>query len=93
MIFDCYSYLTGRPRLVISSKNFDNHFHLTHDPSHSQIESITESTAHIIESALEAVNMLIDKVELKNLSGDQKVQLQDFHKGLKQASTVIRRPA
>jgi len=66
---------------------------LAYDPSHSQIESITESTANIIETALESVNMLIDKVELKNLSGDQKVQLQDFHKGLKQASTVIRRPA
>jgi len=63
------------------------------DPSHSQIESITESTATIIESALEAVNMLIDKVELKNLSGEQKVQIEDFRKGLKQASTVIRRPA
>jgi hypothetical protein len=37
--------------------------------------------------------MLIDKVELKNLSGEQKVQLKDFHKGLQQASTVIRRPA
>ena len=92
MIFNCYSYLTGRPRLVISSKNFDNHFHLTRDSSHSQIESITESTAHIIESALEAVNMLIDKVELKNLSGEQKVQLKNWHDGLKQASTVIRRP-
>ena len=66
---------------------------MTHDPSHSQIESITESTANIIETALESVNMLIDKVELKNLSSDQKVQLQDFHKGLQQASTVIRRPA
>jgi len=66
---------------------------VTHDPSHSQIESITESTANIIETALESVNMLIDKVELKNLSSDQKVQLQDFHKGLQQASTVIRRPA
>ena len=85
--------MTGRPRLVISSKNFDNHSHLTRDSSHSQIESITESTAHIIESALEAVNMLIDKVELKNLSGDQKVQIEDFRKGLKQASIVIRRPA
>ena len=85
--------MTGRPRLVISSKNFDNHFQLTYDPSHSQIESITESTANIVETALEAVNMLIDKVELKNLSGEQKVQLQDFRKGLQQASTVNRRPA
>ena len=66
---------------------------MNHDPSHSQIESITESTAHIIESALEAVNMLIDKVELKNLSGEQKVQLKNWHDGLKQASAVIRRPA
>ena len=66
---------------------------MTHDPSHSQIESITESTANIIETALESVNMLYDKVELKNLSGEQKVQLQDFRKGLQQASTVIRRPA
>jgi len=66
---------------------------VTHDPSHSQIESITESTANIIETALESVNMLYDKVELKNLSGEQKVQLQDFRKGLQQASTVIRRPA
>jgi len=62
------------------------------DPSHSQIESITESTAHIIDSALEAVNMLIDKVELKKLSGEQKVQLKGWHQGLQQASTVIRRP-
>ena len=66
---------------------------MNHDPSHSQIESITESTAHIIDSALESVNMLIDKVELKNLSGEQKVQLKNWHDGLKQASTVIRRPA
>ena len=66
---------------------------MNHDPSHSQIESITESTAHIIESALDSVNMLIDKVDLKNLSGEQKVQLKNWHDGLKQASTVIRRPA
>ena len=66
---------------------------MNHDPSHSQIESITESTANIIETALESVNMLIDKVELKNLSGEQKVQIEDFRKGLQQASTVIRRPA
>ena len=66
---------------------------MNHDPSHSQIESITESTGHIIDSALESVNMLIDKVELKNLSGEQKVQLKNWHDGLKQASTVIRRPA
>ena len=37
--------------------------------------------------------MLVNKVNLQDLTGDQKVQLQDFHKGLKQASTVIRRPA
>ena len=66
---------------------------MNHDPSHSQIESITESTAHVIESALEAVNMLIDKVDLKNLSGEQKVQLKNWHDCLKQASAVIRRPA
>ena len=66
---------------------------MNHDPSHSQIESITESTDHIIESALDSVNMLIDKVDLKNLSGEQKVQLKNWHDGLKQASTVIRRPA
>ena len=66
---------------------------MNHDPSHSQIESITESTAHIIESALDSVNMLIDKVDLKNLSGEQKVQLKNWHDGLKQASTVIRMPA
>ena len=66
---------------------------MSYDPSHSQIESITESTANIIETALESVNMLIDKVELKNLSGEQKVQIEDFRKGLQQASTVIRRPA
>jgi len=66
---------------------------LAHDPSHSQIESITESTANIVETALDSVNMLIDKVDLKNLSGEQKVQLKSWHQSLQQALTVIRRPA
>jgi hypothetical protein len=66
---------------------------LTRDHTHSQIESITESTAHIVESALEAVNMLSKKIDLQKLSGDQKVQLKNWHNGLKQASKIIRRPA
>jgi len=66
---------------------------LTNDAAFSQIESIQESTAHIIEAALEAVDMNINKVDLQNLSGEQKVQLKSWHQGLQQASTVIRRPA
>ena len=93
VIFNRYSYLTGRPRLVISSKTTSTVICISNDAAFSQIESIYESTAHINESAQEAVNMLVNKVDLQNLTGDQKVQLQDFHKGLKQASTVIRRPA
>jgi len=46
-----------------------------------------------VETALDSVNMLIDKVDLKNLSGEQKVQLKSWHQSLQQASTVIRRPA
>ena len=85
--------MTGRPRLVISSKTTSTVICISNDASFSQIESIQESTAHMIEAALEAVNMNINKVDLQSLSGEQKVQLKDFHKGLQQASTVIRRPA
>ena len=63
------------------------------DPSHSQIESITESTALILESALQSVNMIIDNVQLQKLTGEQKVQLKNWHDGLKQACNVIREPA
>tara|TARA_B100001250_G_C19552116_1_gene679479 strand:- start:382 stop:582 length:201 start_codon:yes stop_codon:yes gene_type:complete len=66
---------------------------LSKDAAFSQIESIQESTAHIIEAALEAVDMNINKVDLQNLSGEQKVQLKSWHQGLQQASTVIRRPS
>jgi len=65
---------------------------LNRNHTHSQIESITESTAHIVESALEAVNMLINKIDLQKLSGEQKVQLKNWHDGLKQAAKTIRRP-
>jgi len=66
---------------------------LTNDAAFSQIESIQESTANIIEAALDAVNMNINKVDLQSLSGEQKVQLKAWHQGLQQASTAIRRPS
>ena len=76
--------------MLITNKNFDNHFHLNRDPSHSQIESITESTANILDSAVQSVNMLISNVDLKKLTGEQKVQLKDWHQGLQRAALVIR---
>ena len=66
---------------------------MTNDAAFSQIESIQESTANIIEAALDAVNMNINKVDLQSLSGEQKVQLKAWHQGLQQASTAIRRPS
>lgn len=66
---------------------------MSNDPSHSQIESITESTALILESALQSVNMIVSNVNLQKLTGDQRVQLQGWHDGLKQACKVIREPA
>tara|TARA_B100001094_G_C17597586_1_gene514986 strand:- start:3 stop:260 length:258 start_codon:yes stop_codon:yes gene_type:complete len=84
--------LTGRPRLVISSKTTSIIILIATDASFSQIESIQESTASILEAALEAVDMNINKVNLQALTGEQKVQLKSWHQGLQQASTVIRRP-
>jgi len=46
-----------------------------------------------LEAALEAVNLNINKVNLQALTGEQKVQLKNWHQSLQQASTVIRRPA
>lgn len=60
------------------------------DPSHSQIESITESTAHILESAVQSVNMLLNNVDLKNLSGEQKVQIKHWHQALQKSAKAIR---
>ena len=84
--------MTGRPRLVISSKTTLTVICISNDASFSQIESIQESTASILEAALEAVDMNINKVNLQALTGEQKVQLKSWHQGLQQASTVIRRP-
>ena len=53
----------------------------------------TRVSGYMLEAALEAVNMNINKVDLQSLSGEQKVQLKGWHQGLQQASTVIRRPA
>jgi len=62
------------------------------DAIYNKILAVFETQASLLEGSEEAINQLLLEVDLSSLTPDQRVALQNFHKGIQQASTVIRCP-
>jgi len=62
------------------------------DAIYNKIMAVFETQATLLEGSEEAVNQLLREVDLSTLAPDQRVALQNWHKGIQQATTVIRCP-
>jgi hypothetical protein len=62
------------------------------DVIYSRIMAVFESQALLLEGAEESVNLLLGDLDLSSLEPDQRVALQNWHKGIQQATKVIRCP-
>jgi len=62
------------------------------DAIYSQIMAIYEAQGQLIESAEKAITLLLGDLELSSLTADQRVSIQDWHKGIQQASKAVRFP-
>jgi hypothetical protein len=59
---------------------------------YNRIMAVFESQALLLEGAEESINLLLGDLDLSSLDPDQRVALQNWHKGIQQASTAIRCP-
>ena len=62
------------------------------DVIYNRILAVFESSATLLEASEEALNQLLLEMELSSLTPDHRVALQNLHKGIQQATTVIRCP-
>ena len=62
------------------------------DAIFSQIMAIYESQAQLIEASNGAIGLLLNDLDLSALTPDQRVSIQDWHKGIQQASNAMRFP-
>ena len=62
------------------------------DVIYNRILAVFESSATLLEGSEEAINQLLLEMDLSSLTPDQRVALQNWHKGIQQATTVIRCP-
>ena len=60
------------------------------DAIYNKILAVFETSASLLEGSEEAINQLLLEVDLSSLTPDQRVALQNWHKGIQQATTVIR---
>jgi hypothetical protein len=54
--------------------------------------AVYEAQAQLIESADAAIGLLLNDLDLSTLTPDQRVSIQDWHKGIQQASNAMRFP-
>ena len=59
---------------------------------YSQIMAIYEAQAQLIEAANGSIGLLLNDLDLSTLTPDQRVSIQDWHKGIQQASNALRFP-
>ena len=62
------------------------------DAIYNRILAVFESSATLLEGGEAAITQLLRDVDLSTLTPDQRVALQNWHKGIQQASTAIRCP-
>ena len=54
--------------------------------------AIYEAQAQLIEAANGSIGLLLNDLDLSTLTPDQRVSIQDWHKGIQQASNAMRFP-
>ena len=59
---------------------------------YSQIMASYEAQAQLIEATDAAIGLLLNDLDLSTLTPDQRVSIQDWHKGIQQASNAMRFP-
>ena len=59
---------------------------------YEQALTVFECGAQLLEQTEESFNLLINQINLDELTPDQKAAFQSWHKGIQQASTNIRCP-
>ena len=58
----------------------------------AQAETLQEITATFIENAVQNMNVFATDINFNKLDGDKQAAFAEWHKGMKQAATFIRRP-